>query len=187
MVRQQQRKQLNVGRAEYRTEVKRRTPWLLFSVAAGIVMVLLGEAYEKELYERIQIVFFIPMIVYMSDIIGTETLALVVRGLATDHVRLRSIFGKELAVGLTLGLASGIPMGLFSLYWFSDLSLSVAVASAMIINGAVAVLVGVIVPAIFAKLGRDAAVGTDEIATAISDNLSILIYLAVATVMLFGA
>ena len=176
--------QLNVGRAHFSTEVKRRAPWVLFSVAAGIVMVLVGDAYEEQLSERIELIFFVPMIVFMSDVIGTETLALVVRGLATDHMRVRRIFGKELAVGLALGVASGVPMGLFSFYWFGDFALSVTVAVAMVINGGVAVLVGVIVPASFGSLGRDPAVGTDEISTAVSDNLSMLIYLMIATLML---
>jgi magnesium transporter len=183
---QQHQKVLNVGRAHFSTEVKRRTPWILLSVVAGIAMVLVGETYEKQLSDRIELVFFVPMIVYMSDIIGTETLALVVRGLATDRMEVRRMFGKELAVGLTLGLASGVPMGLFSLYWFRDFLLAWTVAFAMVINGAVAVLVGAIVPALFSRLGRDPAIGTDEISTALSDNLSILIYLGVATTMLFA-
>lgn len=76
-------------------------------------------------------------------------------------------------------------MGLFSYVWFKDLALSVTVATAMIVNGVIAVMVGMLIPVIFAKLGRDPALGTDEITTALSDNFSILIYLVVATLILF--
>lgn len=177
---------LNVGRAHFGTEVRRRSPWILVAVVAGILMVLIGHGFEEQLAGRIELVFFVPMIVYMSDAIGTETLALVVRALATDHMHVRRIFLKELSVGLSLGATGGIPMGLIAYGWFGQWQLGLTVASAMIVNGAVAVLLGMLVPVSFAKLGRDPAVGTEEIGTALSDIVSILIYLAVASLILFG-
>jgi Mg/Co/Ni transporter MgtE len=55
----------------------------------------------------------------------------------------------------------------------------------MTVNGLVAVLTGMLAPIVFAKLKRDPALGTDEITTALSDNVSMLIYLIVATLFLF--
>ncbi len=77
-------------------------------------------------------------------------------------------------------------MGLFSYLWFKDVSLSLIVAIAMTVNGIIAVVIGMLLPIIFAKLGKDPALGTDEITTALSDNLSMVIYLVVATFILFG-
>lgn len=116
-------------------------PWILFATAAGIVMVLIGQTYEEVLARNIHLVFFIPMIVYMSDSIGTETLALFVRELSSKQFSVKKILLKEIFVGLSLGLTSGIPMGLFSYVWFQDLSLALTVALAMIMNGLVAVLI----------------------------------------------
>jgi magnesium transporter len=178
--------ELNVARAHFGYEVRRRLPWILLSVVAGVVMIWIGQAYEAELSQKIELVFFVPVIVYMSDSIGTETLALFVRELALGRINIRQILLKEILVGLFLGFASGIPMGLFSYLWFKDVTLSATVATAMVVNGVVAVLVGMLIPIIFSKLGRDPALGTDEITTALSDNLSIFIYLVVATVILFG-
>ena len=186
MALQQPHTELNVAKAHFGYEVRRRSPWILLSVAAGIVMIWIGQAYEEELSERIELVFFVPMIVYMSDSIGTETLALFVRELALRRMRTRRIFFKELLVGLCLGLVSGLPMGVFSYFWFKDFGLSVTVVTAMVVNGMIAVLAGMLIPIAFHKMGRDPAVGTDEITTAISDNLSMLVYLIVATFILFG-
>jgi magnesium transporter len=186
MVSRLRQKPLNVGRAHFGTEVRRRAPWILLAVAAGIAMVWIGQAYEEQLSGRIELVFFVPMIVYMSDIIGTETLALVVRSLAIDQMHVRRIFLKELLVGLSLGATGGIPMGLIAYAWFGEWRLAMAVATAMIANGAIAVLLGMLVPVGFAKLGRDPAIGTEEIGTALSDIVSILIYLVIATLILFG-
>ena len=177
---------LNVGRAHFGTEVRRRSPWILLAVGAGIMMIWIGRAFEEQLAGRIELVFFVPMIVYMSDAIGTETLALVVRSLATDHMHVKRIFLKELFVGLTLGATGGIPMGLIAYGWFGEWQLGLTVTAAMIANGAVAVLLGILIPVGYSKVGRDPAIGTEEIGTALSDIVSILIYLAVATLILFG-
>jgi magnesium transporter len=185
MARQRRDGQLNVGKAHFGTEVRRRSPWILLAVAAGILMVFIGQSFEAQLAGRIELVFFVPMIVYMSDIIGTETLALVVRSLATDHLQIRRIFLKELLVGLSLGATGGIPMGLIAYAWFGEWQLGVTVAVAMIANGAIAVLLGILIPVGFAKFGQDPAIGTEEIGTALSDIVSILIYLAIATLILF--
>ena len=186
MVRRSRGGQLNVGKAHFGTEVRRRSPWILLAVVAGFAMVWIGQAFEEQLEGRIELVFFVPMIVYMSDAIGTETLALVVRSLSTNHMHVKRIFLKELLVGLSLGATGGIPMGLIAFAWFGEWQLAFTVAAAMIANGAVAVLLGMLIPIGFSKLGRDPAIGTEEIGTALSDIVSILIYLAVASLILFG-
>jgi magnesium transporter len=167
--------ELNVATAHFGNEIKRRTPWILLSVAAGFVMLWIGQSYADLFAQKIQLVFFIPIIVYMSDSIGTETLALFVRELALRRLNLKRIFLKEMMVGLFLGVASGVPMGLFSYLWLNDVSLSVTVATAMIVNGVIAVLIGMLLPIIFAKFRKDPALGPDEITTALSDNLSMLV------------
>jgi len=184
---QQETSELHVSTSDFSNEVKKRIPWILFATAAGIVMVLIGQTYEEVLARNIHLVFFIPMIVYISDSIGTETLALFVRELSSKQFSVKKILLKEIFVGLSLGLTSGILMGLFSYVWFQDLSLALTVTLAMIINGLVAVLTGMFFPIVFAKLGIDPAIGTDEMTTAVSDNISILIYMLVATLVLFGA
>lgn len=76
-------------------------------------------------------------------------------------------------------------MGLFGYWWFGDVRLGMTIFAAMTVNGVVAVLTGMLAPLAFAKLGKDPALGTDEITTALSDNVSMLVYLVVATVVLF--
>lgn len=158
---------------------------MFLGLLAGIVMVLIGQNFEGALSRRIELVFFLPMIVYMSDIIGTETLALCVRALAVTNVSLHRIFWREVLVGLSLGLITGIPMGLFGYLWFGDFDIAVTLVIAMTANGLVAVLTGAMIPIVFAKLRKDPALGTDEITTAVSDNVSMLIYLIVAALILF--
>jgi len=146
---------------------------------------LVGRNFEELLSNKLELIFFIPMIVYMSDSIGTETMTLFVRELALRRVSFKRLFLREVCVGLYLGFISGVPMGFFSYLWLKDFELSVTIAVAMLINGLVAVLTGMITPIIFAKIKKDPALGTDEVTTALSDNASIFIYLIVAMLILF--
>lgn len=180
-------KQLHVTQGNVKTEIQRRIPWVLVSVLAGIIMIGVGERFEATLAQKTHLIFFIPMIVYMSDSIGTETLALFVRELALKKLSFHHLFFRELLVGLSLGLTSGLLMSAFSYWWFTDLSLALTVGLTMIINGIVAVLIGTIMPITFAQFGKDPALGTEEITTAISDIISMLVYLLVATLFLFRA
>lgn len=177
---------LNLSRASALEEVRRRSPWMFVSIAAGVAMIAIGRGFEQFLAEKIELIFFLPTIVYMSDIIGTETLALVVREQAVRTVRLHHLLRREILVGLALGAIAGGAMGAISYAWFRDPGLSVTVALAMIANGAIAVLMGLLIPVIFARLRRDPAIGSDEILTALSDTLSMTIYLAIAAAILFS-
>src|SRR5687767_6155507 len=102
-------KKLNISKATATYEIRRRSPWMFLGLFAGIAMVLIGQNFEQALSRKLELAFFIPMIVYMSDNIGTETLALFVRELALRKVSLHKIFLREVCVGLSLGLITGIP------------------------------------------------------------------------------
>jgi magnesium transporter len=177
---------LDITHATAGTEIRRRMPWMLLALAAGAVMVVVGQHFEHALASRLELALFVPMIVYMSDTIGTETLALFVRELALRKVVLRKLFLRELGVGLSLGVATGVPMALFSYLWFEDVRLAGTILTAMTVNGLVAVLTGMLIPIAFAKFRKDPALGTDELTTALSDNVSLLVYLAVASLILFS-
>jgi magnesium transporter len=178
---------LDIARATAGQEIRRRVPWIGLALVAGVAMVLVGKQFEEALSRRVELAFFLPMIVYLSDCIGTETLALFVRALAARDLALSAVVRRELAVGLALGLAGGIPMGLFAYLWLGDPRLAMALVAAMVANGAIAVLTGVLVPVAFARAGRDPAIGTDELTTALSDTASLLAYFAVATLVVAPA
>lgn len=166
-------------------EVRRRTPWLLFGVLAGVAMVFIAQGFEEQLSRRVELAFLIPVIVYISGSIGAETLALFVRELALHSVHVKKLLFREVRVGLSLGFITGLPMSVFSYLAFRDWNLAFTVWLAMFLNGLVAVLLGILIPTTFMKLGRDPALGSDELTTALSDIVSILIYLAIAVLVLF--
>jgi magnesium transporter len=176
---------LDLTRTSALGEIRRRSPWILFALVAAVAMIAMGRNFEAQLVRRIELTYFIPVVVYLSDCIGTETLTLFVRELASHRLKLRRLFVREVAVGLALGLLAGVPMGVVAWLWLGDAGLALTVGIAMTANGLVAVLMGMIIPVLFARLKRDPAIGTDEITTALSDGISLLIYLLTASLILF--
>ena len=158
-----------------------RLPWLLVGLAGSALTALLMASFEAELKARLTIAFFVPGLVYLADAIGTQTEAIVVRGLSLEHAPIRRLLLGELGTGLLLGLVLGALCALGVLVWLRDAPLALAVGIALTAAGGVATTIGLALPWALARLGRDPAFGSGPLATVIQDVLSIAIYFATVT------
>lgn len=153
-----------------------RLPWLLIGLAGSMIATLVVAYFEQALQSRVAVAYFIPGIVYLADAIGTQTEAVAVRGLSLSRISFASLIAGEartgLIIGLTLAALSFVPIWL----WFGDARLAAAVAVALLVAGAVATTIGMMLPWALARMGRDPAFGSGPIATIIQDVLSLIIY-----------
>jgi magnesium transporter len=120
----------------------------------------------------------------MADAIGTQTEAAAVRGLSLVHEPLRQLVWGELRTGVLMGVtlaAIALP-GVWLV--FGELPLAVAVAGALVGAGAVATTIGLLLPWLLSRVGRDPAYGSGPLATVVQDLLSILIYLTIVSLVL---
>jgi magnesium transporter len=156
----------------------RRLPWLLVGLFGSAVATLVVAGFEERLAAQIAVAFFIPAIVYLADAIGTQTEAVVVRGLVFDTPRFAHLLAGELAAGTIIGGAlGGLALPLVYL-GFGDVALSMAVAVAVFVAGATAAVCGLIFPWLLWRLGLDPAFGSGPVATVVQDVLSLLVYFA---------
>ena len=81
-----------------------RVPWLLLGLAGAILAADIVGFFERELQANVMIAFFIPGIVYLADAVGTQTEALIIRGLSVG-VPIGSVLRREILTGLVIGLA----------------------------------------------------------------------------------
>jgi magnesium transporter len=163
--------------------LRHRLPWLLLGLAGALLAAEAVGWFEAVLSRRIVLAFFIPMLVYLADAVGTQTETIVVRGLSVG-VATRRMAGREaisgLATGALLALAAG-PL-VWLLWGAADLALVVALS--LLAACATATLVAMALPALLDALNIDPAFASGPLATVIQDLLSILIYLGVATAIL---
>lgn len=156
-----------------------RIPWLLLGLAGAAVAAAIVGSFEDELEEEVLLAIFVPSVVYMADAVGTQTEAVVIRGLAVG-VRPSSIVVRELVTGLLIGVAIGVAfLPLAWVAWGSG-EVALAVAIALLASCSVATIVAMGLPFLLHRLGRDPAFGSGPLATVVQDLLSILIYFAVA-------
>jgi magnesium transporter len=159
-----------------------RLPWLLVGLVGALAAAGLMGGFEERLRANLTLALFVPGVVYLADAVGTQTEALIIRGLSIG-VGIREVAIRELVTGILAGVILGglfLPIGL--LIW-GDAAVVTAVAIALAAACATANAVAMVLPGIFDRLAIDPAFGSGPLATVVQDLLSILIYLGVATLI----
>lgn len=165
--------------------IEHRIPWLIVGLIGGIAAAIFTSQFEKVLARNLSLAYFIPVIVYMADAIGTQTEAVYVRNLTREKIHFFKYLFKEILLGLFLGVIFGICLGVFALIWFKSASIALTVGFAMFASMATAPAIALIVPTILQKEHKDPALGAGPFTTAVQDLISISIYFLIASVIIF--
>jgi magnesium transporter len=159
-----------------------RLPWLLIGLLGAMASAVIVGAFEHQLEKKVLLAFFVPAVVYMADAVGTQTEAVVIRGLSVG-VKLRPIVGRELTSGLMIGLVIGAAFFCFALIAWDDARVAAAVALALVASCSIATILAMALPWTFQRFGSDPAFGSGPLATVVQDLVSIAVYLAIATLI----
>src|SRR3989344_3611495 len=166
--------------------IEERLPWLVLGLIGGIIVTILVSKFEAILSKNISLAFFLPVIVYMSDAIGTQTENIYVRNLAKFKDNFFQYFIKELMVGVVFGVIFGGLLGAFANFWLGSFNVALIVATAMFINGIIAPVVALIVPELLFKEHKDPALGAGPFTTILQNLISLSVYLLVASIIILG-
>lgn len=159
-----------------------RLPWLGVGLIGALLAAGIVGNFEADLAANVLIAFFVPGVVYLADAIGTQTEALVIRGLSLG-VSVRRIVGREIATGVLLGLIlGGVSLLVVGSIW-QDWQVALAVALSLLAAASIATVIALVLPWLISKLGRDPAFGSGPLATVIQDLLTVTIYLATASAL----
>lgn len=165
--------------------LEHRLPWLALGLIGGIITSIIVSKYERILAADLRLAFFIPIIVYMSGAVGSQTETIFVRRLKQTGKGFWPYLLKETFLGLGLGLFFGLATGLFATYWLASASIGLTVGLAMLINMSIAPVLATIIPEILYKEHSDPALGAGPLATIIEDLISLLIYFFIAGLIIF--
>jgi len=177
--------------------IKKRFPWLLATYIGGLIAALVIGFFHDLLGSFVILISFIPIIAGMGGNIGTQSSTIITRGLFTGRVNPDTtwkIVGKELRVGIILGLIYGVILGgiafLLSYVFHANgydysltncIELSIAIAIGIVIAMSLATFTGTLAPIVFNSMKIDPAIATGPLVTTTIDILGILIYLSIAT------
>jgi magnesium transporter len=159
-----------------------KLPWLLVGLAGALLAADVVSAFEGQLEKDVTLAFFIPGIVYLADAVGTQTEALVIRGLSLG-IPVRRVMRREMLTGLLVGATLGLAFLPIGLMRWGEGDVAIAVSLSLVGACSVATVVAMALPALFQWLGRDPAFGSGPLATVVQDLLSIVIYFTVVSVV----
>lgn len=165
----------------------RRLPWLILLLFIGLISGSIISGFEDTLGTVVALAFFMPMIAGMTGNTGTQSLAVIVRGLISrdlDKKLVTKVVLRELGVGITIGITCAILIAIIAFVWRGDLILGMVVGVSLFFTLIIGTLAGTIIPLILYKLNIDPAIASGPLITTVNDILSLLIYFGIATAFL---
>lgn len=165
---------------------KLRLPWLFTNLIGSLLSGAILWYFRMTLQEVVAIVSFIPVIAAMGGNVGLQSSTLIIRGLATGVVELsdvRSVFFREVKVGLLMGVACGVMLTAVGWAWHQAF-LGMVVGASLVIAFLVSTSMATIMPVVLKRMGIDPAVAAGPFVTTANDITGITIYLSLATLFL---
>lgn len=165
--------------------LKHRLPWILLGLMVGIIIAKVINSFEATLQENILLAGFIPLMVYMSSAVGTQTAAFMIRDFSLDKVSdFKHYFLKQAKVVSTMALLISAVLGSMIIIFYSDIHLASILALAVFLGVLSSIFTGLVIPYLFIKLKFDPANASGPIGTVLQDLTTVFIYLSVATMLL---
>ncbi|ARK25437.1 magnesium transporter [Sporosarcina sp. P37] len=165
----------------------RRLPWLILLLFIGLVSGSIISRFEETLEAVVALAFFMPMIAGMTGNTGTQSLAVVVRGLVSEDMTMKKslhLVFRELIVGVLLGVVCGAVISVIAYIWQGSFTLGLVVGSSLVATLIIGTIAGTVIPLILNKFKVDPAVASGPLITTINDILSLLIYFGIATMFI---
>jgi len=165
----------------------RRLPWLILLLFIGVISGRIISSFEETLQKAVALAFFMPMIAGMTGNTGTQSLAVVVRGLITqdiDRKVITRLIARELGVGITIGVTCAIIIAIIAYIWQGNLILGAVVGSSLFFTLIIGTLAGTIIPLILYRLKIDPAVASGPLITTLNDIFSLMTYFGIATIFI---
>ncbi|MCL2199913.1 MAG: magnesium transporter, partial [Defluviitaleaceae bacterium] len=157
-----------------------RLPFLLITLAAGLLLGLIIEGFEEVLESIAVVAIFIPLIMDMGGNVGTQSSTVFARGVVLGHIDVKNFlrhFLKEIGIGLSMGVLIGTAAGIITFFWQGNYPLlGLVVGLSLVATMTLASLLGFLVPFVLIRLNVDQAAGSAPIITSIKDLAGILIY-----------
>lgn len=170
---------------------RKRLGWTLVNLATALAASAVVGAFRGSIAKMVTLAAYMPIVAGLGGNSGTQSLAVVVRALALRQVepgRALRVMGRQLAVGLWVGVVAGTVTGAVAFLLEGSAALGLVLLLAMVANMAVGALAGAAVPFVLRLCRQDPALGSGILVTGLTDSFGFLAFLGLATLLwLHGA
>ncbi|MGE0557096.1 MAG: magnesium transporter [Burkholderiales bacterium] len=167
--------------------VRNRWAWLAINLVTAFIASRVIGVFEDSIARLVALAALMPIVAGIGGNSGNQTTTMIVRALALGQITrdsARQLLFKEIGVSALNGLIWGSVVGLFAFLIYHSWQLGLVMTGAMSLNLLLAAVMGVVIPLTMQKLGRDPAIGSSVMITAITDSGGFFIFLGLATVFL---
>lgn len=167
--------------------VQNRWAWLAINLITALIASRVIGAFEGSIEKIVALAALMPIVAGVGGNSGNQTTTMIVRAIALGQVssnHLRKLLFKEIGVAVLNGLLWGSVLGVIAFYLYGNTGLSIVMTTAMTLNLILAAIMGVMIPLAMSKFGRDPAVGSSVLITAMTDSGGFFIFLGLATLVL---
>ncbi len=162
-----------------------RWPWLAVNLVTALVASRVIGLFEGTIERLVALAALMPIVAGIGGNSGNQTITMIVRSIALGQLQnARKLFTKEIGVALLNGLIWGGMLGLIAFGIYGKPALGLVMTAAMTLNLVLAAIMGVFIPLALDKLGRDPALGSSVMITAVTDSGGFFIFLGLATLFL---
>lgn len=169
------------------TTMRSRGVWLGINLITACTAAAVIHAFEESIAQLVSLAVLLPVVASMGGVAGTQTLTLVVRGMAVNQVfsaNLRWVIGRELLIGVLGGLLWATVIGSGIGLIFNSMLLGAVSGGAIALTLVTAALAGATLPYLLEKIGIDPAIAGSVILTTLTDVVGFLSFLGLATALL---
>jgi len=169
------------------TSTRKRTLWLGINLLTALLASWVIGHFAVALEKIVALAILMPIVASMGGIAGSQTLTLVIRGLAlgqVSEINSKQLLRKELLVGISNGVIWSIVTAIVVGAWFNFPQLSLIIAFSMLITLVFAATAGALIPITLNKIGADPALAGGVVLTTITDIVGFLSFLGIATIYL---
>lgn len=166
---------------------RRRWLWLGVNLITALLAAVVLYAFQPTLDELVELAVLFPVVMSMGGIAGTQTLTLMIRGMATGQVSARNsmaILRKELAVGILNGIVFSLVIAAIAYVWYGNAGLGLVMGIAIIINLVAGALAGALIPVILKRMSIDPALAGGVVLTTVTDVIGIFAFIGLASYVL---
>jgi magnesium transporter len=168
-------------------KIQFRYKWLIINLATAFLAAFTVGQFEDIISKYVLLAVYMPIVAGMGGNAATQTLAVLVRGIALRQITLGTAWHalkNEVGAGLANGLINGFLVAFVVLFKDHDWKIALVLALAMVVNLVVAATFGTLVPLIMSKLRKDPAASATIFITTATDVLGFLVFLGLATIIL---
>lgn len=167
--------------------LRNRAPWLLINLCTASVASLVASRFEATVSHIVILAFLMSIVAGIGGNSGNQTMTMIIRALAMGRVsgsNTWQLVKREMTVTFLVGTCGSLVAATFAWVFSGSMAIAAVMMAAMIGNMLIGATLGVLIPILRDRFGKDPAVGSSVLLTFATDSLGFFIFLGLATLFL---